>query len=527
MIIPRPYQIEALDALWSYYANGNQGNALIAHPTASGKSLLPAIFISEVLKLYPSQRFLLVTHVSTLVEQNAKELLKHWPEVPLGIYSASLGRKDTANSVIYGTIQSMVRNAAAFGHRDMVWVDEAHLIGDSDASQYQAFLGVLKGINQKIKIVGMSATPYRQGMGMLTEGKIFTDVIHDLTSMENFNRLIADGYLAPLIPKRTNSEINVAGVKIQNGDYVGSQLEKASDRITHNAIQESLALGHNRRCWMAFASGIDHAEHIAEALSNQGVECAAIHSKRPKEWNTKALSAWKNLDLQCVSSYSKLTTGINNPYVDFIIDLRPTVSVALHVQKLGRGTRIAEGKTNCLVADFARNVATLGAINDPRIPHKKGNKTGDIPVKLCDACNAYNHISARFCCDCGAEFSFEIKIVPKAGTLEIIKTDNVPPIYEVFEVDRAEYERRQKDDRPAYIRCHYYSGIQKFSENIFPSAKGYGLHLYHQWFMQRNGGTPPQTADGVLQIMSGLRCPKRIRVHVNKQPFQDIVSVEF
>ncbi len=301
MIIPRPYQIDGLNALWSYYEQGGQGNVLIAHPTASGKSLLPAIFISEVLKLYPSQRFLLVTHVSTLVEQNAKELLKHWPECPLGIYCSSLKRKDTANSVIYGTIQSMVRNAEAFGHRDMVWVDEAHLIGDNDASQYQAFLSVLKGINPKIKIVGMSATPYRQGMGMLTEGKIFTDVIHDLTSMDNFNRLIADGYLAPLIPKRTNSEINVSGIKIQNGDYVGSQLEKASDRITYGAIQESLALGHDRRCWMAFASGIDHAEHIADALSNQGVECAAIHSKRASEWNKKALDAWKNLDLEKLS----------------------------------------------------------------------------------------------------------------------------------------------------------------------------------------------------------------------------------
>lgn len=526
MIIPRPYQIDALNALWAYFQH-NDGHPIIAHPTASGKSLLPAIFISEVLKLYPSQRFLLVTHVSTLVEQNAKELLKHWPDAPLGIYCSSLKRKDTANSVIYGTIQSMVRNAAAFGHRDMVWVDEAHLIGDNDASQYQAFLAVLKGSNPKIKIVGMSATPYRQGMGMLTEGKIFTDVIHDLTSMDNFNKLIADDYLSPLIPKRTNSEINTTGVKIQNGDYVGSQLEKAADRITREAILESLELGHNRRCWMAFASGIDNAEHIAEALSNQGIECAAIHSKRPSEYNTKALAAWKNLDLQCVSSYSKLTTGINNPYVDFIIDLRPTVSVALHVQKLGRGTRIAEGKVNCLVADFARNVATLGAINDPRIPHKKGNKTGDIPIKLCDNCNAYNHISARFCCDCGEPFTFEVKIVPKAGTLEIIKTADVPPIYEAFDVDRAEYEKRQKDDRPAYIRCHYYSGIQKFSENIFPQAKGLGLHLYHQWFMQRHAGAPPVTADGVLQIMSGLRCPKRIRVWVNKRPFQEIVGVEF
>lgn len=879
MITPRPYQLDALNALWNYYASGKTGNVLIAHPTASGKSLLPAIFISEILKLYPTQRFLLVTHVSTLVEQNSKELLKHWRSAPLGIYSASLGRKDTANSIIYGTIQSMVRAAISFGHRDMVWVDEAHLIGDNDVSQYQKFIAALREINPRIKIVGMSATPYRQGMGMLTEGKIFNEIIHDLTSMENFNRLIEDGYLAPLIPKRTNSEINTTGVKIQNGDYVGSQLEKASDKITHSAIQESLALGYNRRCWMAFASGIDHAEHIADTLNSCGINCAAVHSKRPKEWNAQALAAWKNLDLQCVSSYSKLTTGINNPYVDFIIDLRPTVSVALHCldkhteiltkegfkdintisksdivssvvldqeanlihqyaeidelfkrelyeneyfityssfqgdwrvtnkhnmivairngrekiiskphfkeaqellfhtdvlkipvschghknelpisdanlrfiglvmtdgslakdgsaiiyqserypsvlneirkcisesgmkfgeyvgkprpphftmhrfqvafgkprstdkhltgwaflseymskdfapalmnlserqfdvlleaihwgdgtkqspkltwirrshlittgnklfanrlqqvaiingykcnikertntngnpiilvtlkkktwlnvqkskdgrdqieketpitkeivwcienknqtiitrrngivtimgncQKLGRGTRIAEGKVNCLVGDFAKNVANLGCINDPRIPNKKGTKTGDIPVKICDSCGIYNHISARFCGGsayptaqgCGEPFSFEVKIVPKAGTLEIIKTDT--PVYEIFEVDRAEYEQRQKDMRPAYIRCHYYCGLQRFSENIFPEAKGYGKHLYHQWWLQKSPLPPPATAIEALKHVATLRCPKRIRVHVNLR-YPEITGVEY
>lgn len=528
MITPRPYQIDALNALWNYFARGETGNPIIAHPTASGKSLLPAIFISEVLKLYPNQRFLLVTHVSTLIKQNAEELLKHWPECPLGIYSAGLHRRDTAHSVIYGTIQSMVRNAASFGFRDMVWVDEAHLIGDNDASQYQAFFAILKAINPKIRIVGMSATPYRQGMGRLTEGKIFTDIVHDLTDLEGFNKLLADGYLSPLIPKRTHVELDVSNVKIQNGDYIGSQLEKAVnvDKITYNALQETIQAGYNRRSWMIFASGIDHAENISDCLGSFGIDCVAIHSKKSNELNTKALDAWKNLDLRSVVSFSKLTTGINNPYVDLIDDLRPTISVSLHVQKLGRGTRIAEGKQNCLVLDHARNVPRLGCINDIVIPKKRDGKPGDVPVKICNKCGTYNHTKVRYCTNCGNEFEFQVKIVAKAGTSEIIKSDL--PIYETFEVDKVYYSERQPKDtaKAPYIKATYHCGLNAFSENVFPEGRGYAKHLFHQWWITRNPNPPPTTASEVLQFVSNLRCPKRITVHVNVR-FPTITSCEY
>lgn len=526
MITPRPYQIEALNAIWNYFALGGKGNPLIGMPTGSGKSLLPAIFLSSVLKQYPTQRFLLATHVSTLVEQNAKELLEHWPECPLGIYSAGLNKKSAANSIVYGTVQSMVRNAASFGHRDMVWIDESHLIGDNEASQYQSLFAILKAINPNIRIVGMSATLYRQGMGLLTEGNIFTDIVYDLTDMQGFNKLLADGYLSPLIPKRTLVELDVSNVKIQNGDFVGTQLEKAVniDKITYSALQETVQAGYNRRSWMIFASGIDHAESIADCLGSFGIDCAAIHSKKSSEYNNRALAAWKALDLRAVVSFSKLTTGINNPFVDLIDDLRPTVSVGLHVQKLGRGTRVAEGKQNCLVLDHARNVPRLGCINDPIIPKKKDGKPGDVPVKICGECGTYNHTKVRYCTNCGNEFQFQVKIVAKAGTSEIIKSDL--PIYETFEVDRAFYAKRQKDGKAAYIQASYHCGIQVFRENVFPEGKGFAKHLFHRWWMMRNAAPPPINADECLAYVSQLRCPKRITVHVNKH-FPEITSAEY
>src|SRR5258708_5027319 len=215
MIELRPYQLEGLDALWDYFVQGNKGNPCLAWPTGTGKSIVPAIFIEHVLKKYPHQRFLMVTHVSTLISQNHEVLKKVWNGAPVGIYSAGLKSKDIALPIIYGGIQSMIRNPAIFGWRDIIFVDEAHLISNNESSQYLTFLATMKLINPSLKIIGMTATPYRMGSGMITDqGGIFTDICHDLTGMENFNKLIVDGFLSPLIPHRTKTELDVSNVSV-------------------------------------------------------------------------------------------------------------------------------------------------------------------------------------------------------------------------------------------------------------------------------------------------------------------------
>ena len=183
MIQLRYYQQEALDALYNYFLTGQRGNPLIGLPTGTGKSVLPAAFIQGVMKNWPNQRFLMVTHVKELIKQNADELLKVWGNAPLGIYSAGLKQKDTAHPIIFGGIQSMIKHPDWFGHRDIAFVDEAHLVSAEESSQYQTFFAFMKLINPNLKIIGMSATLYRMGMGMITENGLFTDVVYD-KSME-------------------------------------------------------------------------------------------------------------------------------------------------------------------------------------------------------------------------------------------------------------------------------------------------------------------------------------------------------
>jgi DNA repair protein RadD len=525
----RPYQQDGLNALWDYFKDGNTGNPLLCWPTGTGKSIVPAIFIESVMKIWPTQRFLLATHVKELIEQNAGVLKEIWSNAPLGIYSAGLKEKNPVMPICYAGIQSAKNNPHLFGHRDIIFIDEAHLINQDDASMYLTFLATMKLINPHLKIIGMTATPFRMGQGYITEGGIFTDIVHDLCSMENFNKLIADGYLAPLKPLRTKIELDVSNVGMVKGDFNQGQLQHAVDvaKVTWEGLREFIEASHNRRSWLLFASGIDHAEHIAEMLGQMGIDCAAVHSKQSSEYNDKAIRAFKDFSLRAIVNYGKLTTGFNHPQIDAIGMFRPTMSVPLWVQMLGRGTRPADGKSDCLVMDYARNTPRLGPINDPMIPRKKGDAVGEVPVKVCDFCGVFNHIKNKTCTHCASEFSFEIKITKTAGYQELIKSDI--PIYEEFDVTRVIYNKHQKSlvSTPC-LKVVYHTGIRSFTEWLFPqSTRGPGKHFFHQWWKQRSQVPPPLTVEDALGYVQHLKKPKTVKVWINKLPNPEIMEIAF
>lgn len=531
MITPRWYQEEAILSIYNYFANGGKGNPIIALPTASGKSIIPAIFIERVMKQWPQQRFLLMSHVKELIAQNADKLLNVWPDAPLGIHSAGLKSRDTAHPIVFGGVQSMIKNAQIFGWRDLIFIDECHLVSDNDSSMYLSFIALMKLINPNVRIIGMSATPYRMGMGMLTEGGLFTDIIYDMTDVNGFNKLLNEGYLAPLIPVRTKTELDVSDVSVQKGEFIATQLQGAVDKaeITYTALQELVHAGKDRRSWLIFSSGINHAEHIAEQLGAFGVDCAPVHSKRPDDYNDAAIKAFKNYELRSIVCYSKLTTGFDHPGVDIIADFRPTLSIPLHIQKYGRGMRIADGKRDCVCLDFARNVPRLGCVNDPQIPNKKGNKTGEMPIKICEACGTYNHISARVCANCSEPFTFQVKIVNKAGTDELLKSAaNEPiPIIETFPVHYAIYAKHEgKFGKPPTLKTTYFTNGLAYHEYVCLEHPGMAGKMARDWWRKRHREEPPASINEALLKISDLRCPRFIRVHCNKK-YPEILGAEF
>jgi superfamily II DNA or RNA helicase len=532
MYTPYPHQIAAVDSVFSYYANGGKGNPVIAMPTATGKSLVIAELCKRILHQYPGQRLICLTHVKELITQNAEKIREQWPTVPLGIFSAGLRTRDTHYPILYGGIQSVVNRIAAFGHRDLMLVDEAHLISPKDGTNYQRVIKALRKINPHMKVIGFTATPYRTGQGLLTDGGLFTDICYDLTTFQEFNKLIAGGYLVAPVPKRTKTELDVSNVKITAGDFNKDQLQASVDieSVTYAACKESVEEGFDRKAWLAFASGIDHAEHIAEILQSLGIEAAAVHSKMQMEEADRRIAKFRAGKLRCVANYGMLTTGFDYPPIDFIMMLRPTASTVLWVQMVGRGTRPSPAtlKENCLVLDFARNTLRLGPINDPVIPRKrvKGAIPGVAPVRICEVCGVYNHARATHCVSCGAEFAKVEKLIASAGTEALIRQDE-QPIVGTFEVQSVIYNRLQRAGGRPMIKVSYFCGLQMFSEIVALEHDGYAAKKARDWWRERMG-TPvaPPTTDEALKYVSRLRKPRRIRVHTNAK-YPKVLNYEY
>ncbi len=564
----RWYQQEAVQSLFDYFA-ANPGfdsagrpvkrNPLVCLPTGTGKSHVIADFIKRAMAVHPQTRVFMATHVKELIRQNANKLQEAWPLAPLGLYSAGLKSRDAFQPIIFGGIQSAVGKFPLFGRRDLLIVDEAHLLGTSNDTSYLKFIGELTGtgegipkgspnVNPYLKVIGLTATRYRMGLGCLTNGNIFTDVAYDLCTIEGFNRLIAEGYLVPPIPKKTKTQLDVSGVGLSNGEFAQGELQAAVDKqdVTYQALLETVNEGANYGSWLIFASGVEHAVHIADMMNNTfGISCGIFHSNtkdypRTDKQNSEALADWKAGKTRAIVNMNALTTGVDHPACNLIAMLRPTMSTGLWVQMLGRGTRPFAGKTHCKVLDFAGNTRRLGPINDPVIPKLKGQgPPGDAPVRICPQCSTYNHASARICVVCGTEFTFQEKLSAYASNAELIRSDL--PQVEPLEVERMVLApHHSKRSGLGSIKVAYYcKGVigRTFYEYInVESPTGFVKKKSRDWFRQRfhysgelltwGEDDVPATNAEVLALANELRAPVKIRVWINKE-MPEILGYEF
>jgi DNA repair protein RadD len=557
----RPYQTDAVESIWDYFRTHPVGNPLVAMPTGTGKSVVIARFLQSVMMQYGNQRILILTHVKELIQQNYEKLMGLWQFAPAGIYSAGLGQRNMSQPITFAGIASVARKWAAFGHIDLVLIDEAHLMSPNDQTMYRTFLQGLKSINPYLRVIGLTATPWRMGHGHLIDpyddGKgnllppLFSDVCFDLTEMHAFNDLFNQGYLIPLVPKKPKLLLDTAGLHTRGGEYIEKEMQEKFDRddITEAALRECLEHGADRKHWLVFASGTDHADNVCDMLNMMGISAGCVHSKR--EGRDKTIQDFKDGKIQALVNNNVLTTGFDFPGIDFIIILRATGSAVLWVQILGRGIRpvygldgkgllhdgyadlntvegrflaiLASGKVDCLVMDFARNIATLGPINDPVTPKAKGKGGGEAPVKECEVCETYNHASVRFCggqpfktaLGCGAEFSFTVKFAEEAATDELIKFDE--PVVEVFKVDSITIDKHTKAGSPPMAKVTYYYGYKHLSEFICIEHTNFAGGKARRWWAARTDIPMPATTDEAIDLMPQLAAPTHLRVHTNKK----------
>lgn len=417
----RKYQQRAIEDLYKWMGN-NKGNPCLVLPTGSGKSHIVAAFCKNAVQNWPDTKIMMLTHVKELIEQNAEKMRQHWPGAPMGIYSAGMRRKQLGEPITFAGIQSIHKKASRVGHIDICIIDECHLVNHKAIGMYRAFLDELLVMNPSMRVVGLTATPYRLGHGLITDKPaIFDDLLDPVTIEE----LIQKGFLAPLSSKITKTNYDLSGVHKRGGEFIESELQAAVDTDENNdaVIREVIALAGDRKSWLFFCTGVHHAHAIADSLRREGISAACVTGETPKEEREKILSDFKAGRIQALTNANVLTTGFDAPNIDLIAMLRPTMSASLYVQMAGRGMRLKEHTDHCLVLDFAGVVRTHGpiiAVTPPQRKGEEGRGAGEAPVKVCDNCDELVAISAKECPACGMAFPEPEKKVLKLHNDDIM-----------------------------------------------------------------------------------------------------------
>nr|WP_154324724.1 DEAD/DEAH box helicase [Pantoea sp. 201603H] len=385
----RPYQQEAVDAAISYFRRSQQP-AVIVLPTGAGKSLV----IAELARRARG-RVLVLAHVKELVAQNHSKYQAYGLEAD--IFAAGLQRKQSESKVVFGSVQSVARNLERFDSAfSLLIVDECHRIGDNAHSQYQHILTHLRQHNPQLRLLGLTATPYRLGKGWIyqfhyhgmvrgDEQALFRDCIYELP----LRYMIKHGFL--VTPERLDMPVvqyDFSRLTAQaSGLFSEADLNrelKQQRRITPQIIRQIVEFAEDRKGVMIFAATVEHAKEVLSLLPSAK---ALISAETPVAERDATITAFKNQRLRYLVNVAVLTTGFDAPHVDLIAILRPTESVSLYQQIVGRGLRLSPGKSDCLILDYAGNPHDLYT---PEVGAPKG-KSDNHPVQVfCPACGFAN-----------------------------------------------------------------------------------------------------------------------------------------
>jgi DNA repair protein RadD len=524
MITLRDYQQRAVDAVLDELAKVD--STLLVAPVGAGKTVIQAAFIQESAKIWPHVRFVCAVHTQELVQQNLQAMLRVWPGAPVGINSAALGQRNTHAKILFCSIQSVFRKARQIGFTDCLIVDECHLISRKGATMYQRFIAELRDINPEMRVVGMSGTPYRLDSGLLDEGP---DALFKSTAFEiPLKQLIDEGYLTKPISKATATGFDLSDVHIRGGDYIPGELERAVNvaEVTESAVNEIIAFGQNRKAWIVFCAGVDHAKAVRDCFRSKHITCEMVDGTTPAGERASIIRRFKAGEIRALTNVNVLSTGFDYPGIDLVALMRPTKSAALYVQQCGRGLRLSPGKDNALILDFAGNIRALGPLDmiNPRAP-SKGNGKGELPAKVCENCKEIVHISCAICPSCDAEFPKSEKEekprhAPKADDgAGILSTEAVRP--QLVPVVSWSFDRHEKIDSPPSLRVTYIAGLMQYRKWCAFEHSSYARQKACQWWSLHGGRMPfPVTVDEAIARRGELTMPAGINVRPEGKYFE-------
>jgi DNA repair protein RadD len=497
---------------------------LLVLPTAAGKSVICAEIVRQMWEQWPEfhPRTVVLVPSKELAEQNAAKLRALLPHtISVGFVSASLGTKKYNADVIVATIGSIHKSAHLLGNIKAVIIDEAHLVSQQagDAGMYRNFLSKLGELCQ-FRTVGMTATPFRGNQVWLTDGDdpLFTGI----ASRVSMRELLDANFIAPLVPptQRIETRIDASHVGISNGDYKVGELSREVEKYLAKVAAESIRIASERRKWIAFTPSVANAESLADKLNKLGVVSAVVCGDTPKQKREDLIRQFKNHQIHCLVTVLALSVGFDVPDVDCIIWCRPTKSPVLYVQGMGRGTRIADGKTNCLVLDFTDTVERLGPVDTIQGRAKKKSGKQDAPYSICPDCGERNAPAALVCVHCGATIREEAAkpLDAKVSYAALLSSQSTVAELVWHDVSRVDYKLHRKPGKPDSMRVDYYEGILRVaSEWVCFDHMGYARQKAEQWWLRREKKFVPSVTQDAIDWtgLNKIEEPNRIATQKN------------
>ena len=505
----RDYQEAAVSHVYAYLRE-EDGNPCVVIPTAGGKTPIIATIAHDVAVRW-NGRCLILAHVKELLEQAVAKLASIAPDLPIGVYSAGLNRRDTEHGVIVAGIQSVAKHAEEIGNVDIVLVDEAHLIKTEDEGRYRTFLAALKEINPKMRVVGFTATPFRTGSGYIYgEDRLFSDVCYEVFIKD----LVVRGYISRVVTKTPTHEIDLEHVKLKHGEFDTQQVAELYDTkgAVASFIVDAVAKAADRQSILVFCTSIEQAKQTVKMIKDQtGEDAGLVTGDTPAAEREGLIARFKressnlfgNVEpLRWLVNVNVLTTGFDAPNIDCVCLLRPTASPVLYVQMVGRGFRLFPGKENCLILDYGGNIRRFGPI-DAIEPNQRVNGKTKAAVKTCPNCECVISSKDSVCPECGHVFTKKPRGDPtlddEADEIGILSGEVVRTTYDVVSVDYEAHEKRDAEiGAPKTLQVNYHvkttTGKDKvFREWLCPEHNLKWLRdNYEAWWRMRTFEEPPK-----------------------------------
>lgn len=414
----RPYQQESVDAVVDHIKK-RLSPCLLELATGAGKSLIVSAIAKYLKGVAPQKRVLCIAPSLELIVQNHAKYTE-WYKEPASIYCASAGSKDLRHSVIFASPVSALKNINKIARMGVsgIIIDEAHGVTQTMLSLIKAIQeyeidGVQ--INDKVRIIGMTATPYRTGTGYIYSSDHSGDepVYYDDDKARNpyYSRLLYRVTAGELIAQSFLSKVRIGEgdehydtsvlEKDKKGEFTKSSVSKAfnGNTKTERIVQKIISYAESRMGVMIFAATISHAQEIVGYLPSDCTRLVTGNKKITSDKDREIyIKEFKARRVKYLVNVDVLTTGFDAPHVDLIAVMRATESPGLLQQIVGRGLRLHPDKEDCLILDFAENIDRHNLKDDIFTPEIKNKAIAgeSVPIQVeCPACHCITQKKRR------------------------------------------------------------------------------------------------------------------------------------